>query len=116
MKIRKSELPVAFDIDDTLVRNFTSKPGSKEDIKLNYYGQTVYAKPIIEHIDLLKSYKARGYEITAWSANGWTWAKEVICTLQLDEFVDIVASKPLKIVDDKPVEEWAQRIYIAKES
>lgn len=112
MKIKTSELPVYCDVDETLVRNFTVERKSDQDIELMYYDQKVYARPIQEHIDLLKSYKSRGYSVTVWSANGFRWAKEVVTRLDLVQFVDEVASKPLKFIDDKPADQWMQRIFL----
>jgi hypothetical protein len=114
MRIRTSELPVVIDVDKTLIGDISADP--KLDVfpfvGFDYYGNRVYAKRIIEHIDLLKSYKARGYEVTVWSANGYKWAKEVVEKLELTEFVDEVASKPLKYVDDKDANSWMARVFI----
>jgi HAD superfamily phosphatase (TIGR01681 family) len=115
MEIRDSELPVVIDVDNTLITEFTTAPENihgTNELTLNYYGQKVYAYPIAEHIDLLKSYKSRGYEITVWSANGSKWAAEVVKKLKLTDYVDIVASKPLKYVDDRDANNWMQRVYI----
>lgn len=114
MQVRTSELPVVIDVDETLITKFRAGDCCDiNDIAFTYYGERVVAQPISVHIDLLKSYKQRGYEVTVWSANGNQWAKEVVTKLGLTDYVDIVASKPLKYVDDKPADSFMQRIYIA---
>jgi predicted phosphatase len=106
-------MPVVIDVDETLITKFSTVKGDKE-LTLRYYGETVYANPINRHIRLLKSYKKRGYEVTVWSANGYLWAKQVVEVLDLYQFVDIVASKPLKYVDDKDANTFMQRVFIEK--
>jgi predicted phosphatase len=115
MRIRTSELPVVIDVDKTLIGDISvnEREGS---IALDYYGNKVYANKIVEHIDLLKSYKARGYEVTVWSANGFQWAKEVVTKLDLMAYVDEVATKPTKYVDDKDANTWMMRVYINEQN
>lgn len=110
MVIRKSELPVVIDVDETLIKD----PKSDNDLTLSfdYYGVFTTKVPIQRHIDLLKSYKARGYEVTVWSANGYQWAEEVVRVLRLETYVDHVATKPTKYVDDKDANTWMQKVFI----
>jgi predicted phosphatase len=114
MRIRTSELPVVIDVDETLINKVCEHSfiGVDNVLKLNYYGRIVYTTAIERHVDLLKSYKQRGYEVTVWSANGYQWAKEVITKLDLLAYVDEVASKPLKYVDDKDANDWMARVFI----
>jgi hydroxymethylpyrimidine pyrophosphatase-like HAD family hydrolase len=113
MEIRKSELVVCIDVDETLIMNETGS-GTGPRVAFDYYGKTVFRHPNIEHIELLKSYKKRGYEVVVWSANGWYWANDVIEGLKLKEYVDVVATKPIKYVDDKDANNWMQRVYISE--
>jgi beta-phosphoglucomutase-like phosphatase (HAD superfamily) len=112
MRVNTNENRVLIDVDKTLITNIETESLNGDDVKLNYYGQTVYVKTIDKHIDLLKSYKARGYEVIVNSANGFLWAKEVVTKLKLTQYVDEVATKPSKYVDDKDANTWMQRVYI----
>lgn len=112
MLISTNELRVVVDVDKTLITDIKVNPSESDDIVMNYYNQVVYVQPILKHIDLLKSYKARGYEVTVHSANGFRWAKEVVTKLDLQPFVDRVETKPSKYVDDKDANTWMQRVYI----
>lgn len=111
MQISTNELRVVIDVDKTLVSDIKTTP-SQDTIELNYYDQKVWVERIDKHIDLLKSYKARGYEVTVHSANGYRWAHEVVKKLELTPYVDRVETKPSKYVDDKDANTWMQRVYI----
>lgn len=108
---------VFFDVDDTLVMwdatpeelkargvNFIC-PGSIIDIDND--GNKQFSPPWTErllphrkHIEQLKKHKMRGHTIIVWSAGGWDWATAVVKALQLDNFVDLVISKPTWAYDD----------------
>lgn len=111
-----SELITFFDCDDTLVMwdNKYWEPGDgKIELTEPYDAGTVYLRPHKAHISLLKKFKARNYTIIVWSGNGAQWAKEVIKRLELESYVDVIMSKPIKFVDDLPAEEiLTSRIYI----
>lgn len=91
---------VYFDIDDTLCFSHQG------DIEVDYYGQPRTIRPHNEHISFLKSLKARGYHITCHSGNGAQWAANVVKALGLEEFVDECRTKPFKVIDDKPLDNW----------
>lgn len=114
MRINTNEQRVLIDVDLTLIEPNTNGLGLLNYLTLNYYGKPLEFCPLIPHIDLLKSYKQRGYEVIVHSANGWQWAKEVVEKLGLTEFVDEVATKPLKYVDDKPADTWMHRVYLGE--
>lgn len=110
MRVNKNENRIPIDVDKTLIT-----PCRYNDIgfiALNYYGTKVYHKPMFNNIALLKAQKQRGYEVIVHSANGWAWAEEVITKLGLIDFVDEVATKPLKYMDDIPADEWMTRIFV----
>lgn len=111
MRINESELIVEVDVDETLINVPTpQQPASSFD----YYGTMVHRRKNFDHIDLIRSYKQRGYYIIVHSANGWRWAKEVVNELSLNEFVDEIRTKPIKYVDDKPADQWMQRVFIGE--
>ena len=108
---------VFFDIDDTLVMwNATQEeldmrgvdfecPGSLVDIDKDSNESFAPAwkerlLPHRKHIEQLKKHKMRGHTIVVWSAGGFDWAAAVIRALKLENFVDLVISKPTWSYDD----------------
>lgn len=108
---------VFFDCDDTLVMWDLGKYPDREDLKLefNCYGVSYYLLPHIEHIERLKKHKSNGNIVVVWSASGSAWAKQVVDVLKLNQYVDIVISKPTWYYDDLKQTEFlpdTDRVYI----
>jgi phosphoserine phosphatase len=118
---------VFFDVDDTLIFwNATPEeleergveitcPGSLIDIDQD--GTETFAPawkalllPHRKHIEQLKKHKMRGHTVVVWSAGGWDWAKAVVETLQLQNFVDLVISKPVWAYDDLQPGEFIPKV------
>lgn len=76
MKVNKNENAVLIDTDQTIII-------SGNMYTANYYGIEKNFSPRIGNIELLKSYKARGYYIRVHSNNGWQWAEEIVNKLGL---------------------------------
>lgn len=116
MQVIENEFLVAYDIDDTIVMwdaEFDYTHADKVEFKDPYDGKLVYLTPNKKHIDLLKKHKAQGMAVMVWSAGGAKWARSVIDTLELSEYVDIILTKPVKFVDDLQASEiLGQRIYL----
>lgn len=108
---------VYFDCDDTLVRwNPTSEQLNKEGIAIECPAGLICVDdelvpapswiarvvPHKKHIDQLIRHKMRGHTVVVWSAGGYDWAEQVVKTLQLEQYVDLVISKPKWIYDDVP--------------
>ena len=113
--ILESEVPVMVDCDDTLIswKNYPLKTDKSIALNDPYDGTTVHLEPIEAHIKLLKQMKGRGKEIVVWSAAGYLWASEVVKRLELEDYVDMVMSKPYRYIDDLPCSEWmGNRIFI----
>lgn len=100
MKIVKNEQIAYFDVDDTLV---SSHEG---ELVVSYYGEKRKVKPHKEHMSFMKSLKERGYYIIVHSNNGYAWAETIVKALKLEDYVDQVMSKPAKVVDDSPAQNW----------
>lgn len=115
MEVIKHEAHSYFDVDDTLVMwgDKCFEPG-EEKIRIvdPDCGEAVYLTPNRKHINLVKCHKSRGRRVTVWSAGGWAWAKAVIESLDLQDYVDVVQSKPLCYTDDLPADSWMDRIYL----
>lgn len=111
-----NEYIVTFDVDDTLVMwegNFNQPATDRIEFLDPYDGAKVFLKPHKKHIALLKKYKGRGMCVIVWSAGGVQWAKSVINTLSLADYVDLVITKPSKYVDDLQASEiLGSRIYL----
>lgn len=108
----ENELVVVIDVDGTLIR-----PSEYGNLKLAYGSRICSFEPIQEHVDLLKSYKERGFYVIVWSMNGFRWARQVVQALKLDRFTDQIMSKPSKHVDDKREVDAivGTRVFIAQE-
>lgn len=104
---------IYIDVDDTLVfwnNDRSWDKNNKEAISFkdpyverldeNTPFTYIYLKPNYEVINKLKVYKKEGKTIVVWSAGGWKWAKEVVNTLELQDYVDVVLSKPSVYIDD----------------
>lgn len=120
MKKLNNNISVFLDVDDTLLMYNNVKywePGENTiEILHPLSGEFYYLVPHIEHIRLLKSYKAQGYTVIVWSAQGEEWAETAVKSLKLEAYVDWVASKPIKYVDDlKGSEILGSRVYIPYE-
>src|SRR3990167_4522800 len=92
------------DVDDTLVM-WDFKEGS-----LLIDG--VCVNPHTTHIEMLKEYKERGYNIVVWSQGGSDWAAAVVKELKLEDIVDLVITKPMVYIDDLHCTQFmGERIY-----
>ena len=118
MLVVEGENHTAFDVDDTLIIWNTVGYEDYELIEiLCPYGKNKrFFKPHRTHIELLKKFKARGNTIIVWSSGGVLWAEAVVKALRLESYVDIVMTKPNKLVDDLPSNEiFPTRIYLKDE-
>lgn len=117
MFIAPSEHSIFFDIDDTIIMwsdTFRLPFDGAVKIVCPHDGQVSYHRPHKRHIEFLKKQKAKGMTVVVWSAGGVGWAAEVVRTLGLEEYVDIVVSKPDKYVDDlvNPAQILGTRLYL----
>ena len=119
MQVIKNDKIVFSDVDETLIlydgiKYWEPNEGAIEIIH-PLDNSVYYVIPHKEHIALLKKYKAQGYTVIVWSAQGYEWATTVVDTLGLrDNPVDICMSKALKFMDDLQASEGilGTRVYI----
>jgi FMN phosphatase YigB (HAD superfamily) len=112
MKVTENDNIVTFDVDDTLVMWDIIPELMHKAIKFNNFGYETMLIPHEPHIKLLKQFKARGQYVIVWSQGGYQWAREVVKTLGLEDWVDEVKTKPKWIVDDLPAAAWTKRSYL----
>jgi hypothetical protein len=67
-------------------------------------------------VDLLKEMKGRQRFIIVWSAAGAQWANTIVEALGIEDYVDLILTKPLGYVDDQKAEDFMKNhIYLAPE-
>jgi FMN phosphatase YigB (HAD superfamily) len=107
------ELNVFFDCDDTLVMHDDELPKDLYIADPYMFGHTMLVRKHERHIKLLKDFKGRGYTVVVWSAGGAKWAKAVVDALEIEPYVTLCMSKPLKYIDDLQAHEiMGARIYL----
>jgi phosphoglycolate phosphatase-like HAD superfamily hydrolase len=114
VKIIQSEQLICVDVDDTLIIHRKAKKSDTIVCFTDPYDKAQrYVTVHKPHVKILKDRKRRGATIVVWSQSGYKWAEAVVKALQLQDYVDYVASKPVAIIDDKPASDWlAERIYL----
>lgn len=75
--------------------------------------------PMVPHhrnIALIKRNYYQGRTVIVWSAAGSLWAESIVKTLQLEDYVSLIMSKPTIYIDDLPIEKWGlSRVYLSKD-
>lgn len=100
IKLNKEHL-IFFDCDETLIlHNKKNNTNIRIIDPYNSNGPSIIVKEHSAHVKLLKDHFVRGYGIVVWSAAGREWSEAVVKALGLEQYVDIVMSKPTKYVDD----------------
>jgi len=115
MEVNYNDNIVCFDVDLTLVS--PAHNPAQVDLKLRnpYSGTTSEFKVHRGHVELLKQYFGRGYFIRVWSHGGVQWAETVVKALNLEKYVDSIETKPIKLVDDLPVEKIFKNVIYLNE-
>ncbi len=97
---------VYFDCDETLIEWIGDGPTNKEyeylTLQCGEFWYTV--APIRVHVNLMKEFKAVGWQVVVWSAGGADHAERVIKLLKMEDYVDLIVSKPQVYVDDLAIE------------
>ena len=105
---------IFFGVDETLVFWSFGKYRPEELVEFPIHGYSVFLKPHKRHIEEIKLRKSLGNNIIVWSHGGAEWAKIVVETLGLQEYVDYTMSKPNAFYDDLPASSFmteGNRIY-----
>ena len=117
MHVANSEQIICFDVDDTLIlwdENHNQPFDGCISIKCPHSESMSFHRPHKRHIEFLKRQHAKGYSVVVWSSGGTAWAKDIVESLGLEKYVDIVMSKPIKWVDDlsNPAEVLGIHVYL----
>lgn len=110
-----------FDVDDTLVMwdtTLINKEPERAMLFQNPDDATNFWSliPNYKTIRALKAHKESGGVVVVWSQGGWDWCKEVVGTLELTDYVDLIISKPKVIYDDIPASSFMDnRIDLGKD-
>lgn len=114
MKLLEFENWLMVDIDETLITKINPSERNGGYLTLAYGDTLEFFDRCNDNIALMVHHKkTRGYGIIAWSANGKEWAEKVVTALELEQYVDYIMTKPMKYLDDKPVETWmTSQIYL----
>jgi hypothetical protein len=112
MQVIENEHIVCFDVDDTLVMWDIPAGLAMDAVLFDNFGVAEFLLPHAAHIKLLKQFKVRGQFVIVWSQGGHKWASEVVNRLELNDYVDLVMTKPQWVVDDLPMGAWTKRSYL----
>lgn len=93
---------VFFDVDQTLI-SWDPLYGD-QSLLLHCDGFQRYVSPIHIHVELMKEFKAVGWQVVVWSAGGADHAERVIKLIKMEDYVDLIVSKPEVYVDDLKIE------------
>ena len=100
-KLNKDRV-VYLDCDDSAILWEPEKYPHTEDQLVHYedeYGKWAFL-PHFKNIEFVKNVKRQGYGVVLWSAAGADWAEKVATLLHIEDYVDIILSKPELAVDD----------------
>lgn len=101
-KLLEEDSITVCDVDNTLTMWPDDFRLEKEGrLEFDYGDEKVYLKPHNFHVTFLKHCFNRGDFIIVWSQNGYNWAKQVVDKLGLSNHVSLIASKPIRHIDDK---------------
>lgn len=94
------------DCDDTLITFDFPPKYTNRAIMIGPEGYKRLALPMTKNIEKLKNARSRGHGVVIWTQGGYAWGKMVVDALQLQNYVDLIVTKPSWIYDDLPVEKW----------
>lgn len=94
------------DVDETLICHNLSEFSPEQRITVTCNQREFVCVPHVKNINLLIKFYKLGYDVFVWSRTGESWAKAVVNTLGLNEYVRACLSKPDFILDDKGADTW----------
>lgn len=102
MQVLEYDFVASFDVDQTLI-DWNS---GMNNISITHNGITRQGRVMQKHVDRIKMHKFWGNGVIVWSKSGYSFAREVVKALQLEDYVDFVSAKTSWYYDDKKCEEF----------
>lgn len=105
MMVIKFDNVAYFDVDDTLIMYQIPDHRLAEAFEISIPDRPLFTATVIpnyDHIERLKLHKTWGNGVVVWSRSGYEWAEQVIKELKLENYVDLIVTKPSYYYDDKP--------------
>ena len=118
MQTIRNERIIPCDVDDTLIihnpKGMNIARASVLDPESGRFLSMGVNEPMVK---LVKEEKHRGAYVIVWSRGGYQWALNVVAALELQDYVDLILTKPMVYFDDTPVDKWLEtRIYLDPET
>ncbi len=112
-RVVKGDLTAYFDVDDTLISWERPTTPDHDSIRLkDLDGVDVIVGVNWPNIDAIAKHALRGHTVVVWSAGGAEWASRVVQALHLEEYVDVIITKPTWYYDDLPANEFmGKRVF-----
>ena len=102
---------VPVDIDDTVVMWDKSEYPENDYITINVYGEDAVLVPNKKNINLIRKLHKLGYRFIFWSRTGEKWARAIATRLNLLDMAVGTMGKPFFYMDDKPADDWMERLW-----
>lgn len=108
-KVIRNDHPWGCDIDDTLL--LWDVPLDTPGVRVVEF-QEPHLKDITRavvnenNLRLMKEKKQRGCFIVLWTQGGYAYAESVMKALFIENYVDLVMTKPVGLIDDLPSSAW----------
>lgn len=102
------------DVDDTLVMWNVSEYRAKDDPNYKFVQLDSGAITVLENkknINTLIKFKKLGYTVVVWSQSGKDWAEKVVNALDINQYVDLIMTKPSYYLDDLDASAWMHRLW-----
>ncbi|MHA1676319.1 MAG: hypothetical protein ACTSU6_03995 [Candidatus Njordarchaeales archaeon] len=106
MFVSRAGRTVYFDLDDTLLEWYSCDKDDILAVEVVNNGHTFYKRAITANIESLKEHSHAGHIVVIWSKGGVEWANTAIMALNLEDYIDIVLTKPDWYYDDIDVAHW----------
>ena len=115
MFILNNDKTIYCDIDDSLIAFGVINPETPDSsiISISCNGTTENYEVLWDNVQALKEFKQRGFGVVLWTQSPIAWAIAVAEALKLENYIDVVACKPMFLIDDLPASEFMpkSRLY-----
>lgn len=99
----------ASDVDDTIILWDVSEYPDAPKVQLDGGSITVAINQ--KNVNTLIKFKKLGYTVVVWSQSGKDWAEKVVNALDINQYVDLIMTKPSYYLDDLDASAWMHRLW-----